>query len=126
MDVGEVYLRIPEDMNGNGVWDTGSVVERRQPERVEMYVNSKDEQVINTKANWEIEVDADMNKIFAPITMEALIKRLDDAEEARLVKFFEDRRKRWAEQERQRSGGSSSSSRGGNSMNINSITNSMR
>ncbi|MDE5637392.1 MAG: Ig-like domain-containing protein, partial [Alistipes sp.] len=36
--VGEAKIRIVEDVNGNGEWDTGNVVERRQPERSEVYV----------------------------------------------------------------------------------------
>ncbi len=30
---GDIKFRIIEDRNGNGKWDTGNLVERRQPER---------------------------------------------------------------------------------------------
>ena len=52
---GNIKFRIIEDRNGNGKWDTGNVVERRQPERAEMYANEQGEDTFATKANWEIE-----------------------------------------------------------------------
>ena len=36
-----VKFRIIEDMNDNGRWDTGNLVERRQPERAEYYMDDK-------------------------------------------------------------------------------------
>ena len=50
-----------EDLNGNGRWDTGSLVERRQPERVGMYVDDNNSEEITTKENWELVFDVDMN-----------------------------------------------------------------
>lgn len=43
-------LRLIFDENGNGVWDTGDYLEKRQPERVLYYP-----QVIEVRANWELE-----------------------------------------------------------------------
>ena len=37
---GDMKFRVIEDLNGNGRWDTGNVVERRQPERAELYANA--------------------------------------------------------------------------------------
>ncbi|MBP3483461.1 MAG: Ig-like domain-containing protein [Alistipes sp.] len=91
---GEIKLRIIEDTNGNGKWDSGNVVERRQPERSEMYVNDKGENTFATKANWEMELDMDMAEIFAPVTMESLIRMLDEREEQRLKKLEEEREKK--------------------------------
>lgn len=82
---GEIRLRVVEDMNGNGKWDGGNLVERRQPERVEMF-SQDGEDTFATKINWEVELDMDMSKIFAPITMESLIRMLDDREAQRLIK----------------------------------------
>ncbi|MCH5331368.1 MAG: Ig-like domain-containing protein [Alistipes sp.] len=91
---GEVRLRLVEDKNGNGEWDTGNVIEGRQPERTELYVNADGENTFATKANWEMELDVDMGEAFAPVTMESLIKMLDEREEQRLKKLEEEREKR--------------------------------
>ncbi|MBD9238851.1 MAG: hypothetical protein EGR20_29410, partial [Alistipes onderdonkii] len=63
---GEIKFRVIEDKNGNGKWDTGNVVERRQPERAEIYANDEGEDTFATKANWEVEFSIDMNTLFAP------------------------------------------------------------
>ncbi|MBR5885493.1 MAG: Ig-like domain-containing protein, partial [Alistipes sp.] len=54
---GEIRIRIIEDTNGNGRWDAGDVVNRLQPERSEMFINDKGEDLFATKANWDIEID---------------------------------------------------------------------
>ncbi|MFI3332508.1 MAG: Ig-like domain-containing protein [Rikenellaceae bacterium] len=82
---GEIRFRIIEDMNGNGIWDTGNLVERRQAERSEIY-SSGGEDTFATKVQWEVEQDMDMTKIFAPVTMQSLIKTLDDREVQRAEK----------------------------------------
>ncbi len=81
---GEIKFRIIEDDNGNGRWDTGNVVERRQPERAEFYLNDRGEDTFATKVNWEIEFTMDMDALFAPMTMETLQRRLDEQELQRL------------------------------------------
>ncbi len=82
---GEIRFRIIEDMDGNGEWNSGNVVERRQPERSEMY-SSGGEDTFATKVNWEVELEMDMSQIFAPMTMELLIKTLEDREIQRAQK----------------------------------------
>lgn len=89
---GEIRLRVVEDRNGNGRWDSGSVVERRQPERTEFYVNEKGESTFAAKANWEIEFDIDMERLFAPVTPESLARMLREAEIQRAEKERERRR----------------------------------
>jgi hypothetical protein len=42
-------LKLIEDLNGNGQWDTGKLDGRQQPEPVYYYPN-----VLNVKSNWEI------------------------------------------------------------------------
>ncbi|MDE7122907.1 MAG: hypothetical protein K2N93_00960, partial [Alistipes sp.] len=81
---GEVRFRVIEDLNGNGRWDTGSLVERRQPERAEIFVNDEGLDTFSTKANWEFEVTMDMRRIFAPVTMQSLSRLLDEREAQRL------------------------------------------
>ncbi len=82
---GEVRLRVVEDKNNNGQWDTGNVVERRQPERSEIH-SAAGEDTFATKAFWEVELDVDMNKLFAPMTMDLLIQTLEEREVQRLEK----------------------------------------
>ena len=102
---GEVRLRIVEDVNGNGRWDSGNLVESRQPERVEVYRNERDEEVIPTKMNWDVEIRADMNRMFAPMTMQSLIRQLDARESVRLVKYYEEMRKKREEERRRKEEG---------------------
>ena len=87
---GEIRIRIIEDTNGNGRWDAGDVVNRLQPERSEMFINDKGEDLFATKANWDIEIDIDMSNVFKPLTMENLIKILDEKEAARINKLSEE------------------------------------
>ena len=94
---GEIRLRIIEDTNGNGEWDAGDVVKRLQPERAEMYISDKGEDLFVTKVNWEIELQIDMSKVFVPMTMENLVKILDDKETSRLKKLVEEMLKKQAQ-----------------------------
>lgn len=88
---GEIKFRVIEDRNGNGRWDTGDLVARRQPERAEMYVNETGEDTFATKTNWEIEFTMNMDKIFAPVTMQSLSRMLDEQEMQRLRREAEKR-----------------------------------
>jgi len=90
---GDIRFRVIEDLDGNGRWDSGNLVERRQPERAEFYANADGESTFVTKTNWEIEFDMDMNRLFAPVTMESLSRMLDAREEQRLRKEAEKRAK---------------------------------
>lgn len=47
---GSYYLRIIEDENKNGKWDSGNIKENKQPENIYMF---KDK--IDLRANWEVE-----------------------------------------------------------------------
>ena len=91
---GDVMLRVVEDKNGNGKWDTGDMVAMRQPERTEIYKNEEGVELITTKANWEFDIAVDMDQLFAPVTMESVIKMIDDREDARLKKLAEERAKK--------------------------------
>lgn len=109
---GDVRLRIVEDVNGNGRWDSGNLVESRQPERVEVYRNERDEETIPTKMNWDVEIRADMNRMFAPMTMQSLIRQLDARESARLVIYYEELRKKREEERRRKEEGTQNNSGG--------------
>jgi hypothetical protein len=91
---GEIRLRIIEDGNGNGKWDAGDVIAGLQPERAEAYFNERDEDLFATKMNWDFEINIDMSKVFMPMTMENLVKVLDDKEESRLRKLYEEWKKK--------------------------------
>lgn len=88
---GDMRMRVVEDLNGNGKWDGGNLVERRQSERAEFYKNENEEELFTTKTGWEFEFDLDMAKMFAPVTMQELIQRLDKREMIRLEKLEEER-----------------------------------
>lgn len=67
IEPGTIALRVVEDRNGNGKWDTGDLILRKQPEEVRMFVPagaSKAE--IVSKANWEVDYDVDLTELFAP------------------------------------------------------------
>ena len=106
---GEIRLRIIEDKNGNGQWDAGDVIKGLQPERAEAYMNDRGEDLFTTKMNWDFEIDIDMDKIFIPMTMENLVKMLDDKEDARIKKLYEE----WQKKQGEKKDGNSSQSSGG-------------
>ena len=87
---GDIRLRVIEDTNGNGQWDSGDVISGLQPERAEVYFNERGEDLFTTRMNWDFEINIDMHKVFVPMTMENLIKILNDKEESRLQKLFEE------------------------------------
>ena len=89
-----------------------SVFERRQPERVEYFVDKSGTEEIVTKENWDLEYDVDMNELFGPITMERMQEKIRRDEQARLREIAKKR----AEQEKN---GRQSSAAGGNRNNSN-------
>lgn len=48
---GDYFIRIVDDTNRNGNWDTGNLSEKIQPERLFYYP-----ELVNIRANWEIDV----------------------------------------------------------------------
>ena len=98
---GDVMIRVVEDMNANGKWDTGDMVLMRQPERTEIFKNEDGVELITTKENWEYELEVNMDVLFAPITMESLIKLLNDKEDERLKKLAEEEAKKRQERAKQ-------------------------
>ena len=49
---GDYMLRVLQDDNRNGVWDTGDYAERRQPEKLIYYMDK-----ITVRPNWDIHVE---------------------------------------------------------------------
>jgi uncharacterized membrane protein YgcG len=107
---GDVMLRVIEDGNGNGKWDSGDMVLMRQPERSEIYKNDEGVETITTKENWEFDLDVDMDQLFAPVTMESLVQMLNDREDERLKKLAEEEAKRRRENAGKQNGNQGSSS----------------
>jgi hypothetical protein len=110
---GEIRIRIIEDTNGNGQWDAGDVVNRLQPERSEMFINDKGEDLFATKANWDIEIDINMSDVFKPMTMENLIQILEEKEASRIKKLSEEWEKKRLENLNQQNQNNSGGMMGG-------------
>ncbi len=98
---GDVSVRVTEDGNGNGRWDSGSLVERRQPERTEFYTGPTGDPVVAVKKNWLTDIVLDMATVFAPVTIEKVQRDLQRAEDARVSKYLEEKAERDAERRRQ-------------------------
>ena len=86
---GIVRIRVTEDDNANGQWDPGDLVNRIQPERVAIYITDKEEDELVLRANWDNEVTLDMNKLFAPVTMQSLEEELERAYRIKVRKMLE-------------------------------------
>ena len=99
---GDIMLRVVEDMNANGKWDTGDMVLMRQPERTEIFKNEDGVELITTKENWEYDLEVNMDNLFAPVTMESLIKLLNDKEDERLKKLAEEMAKKRNEESKKK------------------------
>ena len=89
------------------------MVERLQPERAEMFINAEGEDLFATKANWDIEIDVDMSKVFKPMTMENLVQMLDDKEASRIKKLSEEWVKKQHELNKNNNNGQSGTGMGG-------------
>ena len=110
---GDIRLRIIEDKNRNGKWDAGDVIAGLQPERAEAFFNERGEDLFTTKMNWDFEINIDMDKVFVPMTMENLVKMLDDKEESRLQKLYEEWKEKQAKAKGEEHNHSQQSSGGG-------------
>ena len=65
VEVGNCAIRIIEDVNRNEKWDVGDLERRVAPERVRLVKNQDGSSVILCKKNWEIDIDVDIEKVFA-------------------------------------------------------------
>jgi hypothetical protein len=64
VEPGTYTLKIIEDKNNNGRWDTGSLRERRQPERVKLYRLDDGQTAIKMRQGWENTIQIDMKKFW--------------------------------------------------------------
>ncbi len=88
---GNIRVRVVQDLNRNGLWDTGSLLALREPERVEMFVGPDGQETLVAKVNWEVEYDLKMSEIFAPMTMERIEQMVARWEAVRQQKLAEER-----------------------------------
>ncbi len=61
---GKYSIKITQDLNGNGIIDTGSILERRQPEKVRLFKLSDGSTIITIPESSEIIQSIDINTIF--------------------------------------------------------------
>ena len=64
---GTYAIRITEDVNKNGIVDTGSLLEHRQPEQVK-FLKMNDKPMIDILPRAEVEQDLDLSELFRPKT----------------------------------------------------------
>ena len=62
---GKYSVRITEDINKNGIVDTGNLLEHRQPEKVIFYKLRDGSEVLTIKESTEMEQRIDIGKLFA-------------------------------------------------------------
>ena len=68
---GEDYrLRIIEDSNNNGKWDTGDPVRRLHPERAAVVREEGGGTLFEMKENWEVDKTIDLKALFMPADQE--------------------------------------------------------
>lgn len=65
LPAGSYRLRVTEDRNRNGEWDTGSLVQRRQPERIRIWEHPSTGRDILAKENWDVTVEVDLDELFS-------------------------------------------------------------
>ena len=65
LKAGKYSIRITEDVNKNGIVDTGSLLEHRQPEKVMFYKLRDGSYVLTVKESTEMEQKIDISKMFA-------------------------------------------------------------
>ncbi len=61
---GKYSIRITEDVNRNGIIDTGCVLEHRQPEKVKFYKLANDKTLIDIPEMAEIDQEIDISEMF--------------------------------------------------------------
>ena len=64
LKAGKYSIRITEDVNRNGIVDTGSLLDHRQPEKVMFYKLRDGSYVITVKESTEMEQKIDISKMF--------------------------------------------------------------
>ncbi len=90
---GEVELRIIEDRNNNHEWDSGNLIERRQPEKAKLFIQEGETKII-TKVNWEIEITVDAEQLFRDESPSELAARLAEIDRQMMLNREQSRKKK--------------------------------
>lgn len=64
LDAAKYRIRVIEDKNSNKIWDAGLYLSKLQPERVGFVKFSDNNNVLELRANWDVEQTVDINLIF--------------------------------------------------------------
>ena len=64
LDKGNYSIRVTEDKNNNGLLDPGSILEKRQPEKVRLYLLENGEDIIMLDERTDLEQTVDMEILF--------------------------------------------------------------
>lgn len=78
LKAGNYAVRITEDANGNGMIDTGSLLEHKQPEKVRLYKLKDGNHLLKVDEKTDIEQDIDLSVIFGE-------KRIDEKKDTASV-----------------------------------------
>lgn len=65
LKAGKYSIRITEDLNGNGLVDTGSLLDHKQPEKVKFFKLKDGSYVLNVAESTELEQKIDIGKLFS-------------------------------------------------------------
>lgn len=65
IEAGKYRIKIIEDDNANGIWDTGDYLAKRHAERVLFLVFSNGDDTINVRPNWELIETIDIQELFS-------------------------------------------------------------
>lgn len=61
---GNYIIKVIEDRNGNGKWDTGHLLNRVLPEETVIFKDDKGLSIFEMKANWEVEHKINVEQLF--------------------------------------------------------------
>ena len=64
LDKGSYSIRITEDKNSNGLLDTGSILEKRQPEMVRLYKLESGDEIIKLEEKTDLLQTVDIKELF--------------------------------------------------------------
>ena len=64
LKAGKYAIRVTQDRNGNGIFDVGNLLERRQPEKVKVFTFENGEQVIELLERTELEQEINLKELF--------------------------------------------------------------
>lgn len=61
---GNYKIKLIQDVNNNGKWDSGELLIKKAPEKVDIFSDENGMSIFETKANWEQNIKIDIDKLF--------------------------------------------------------------